>query len=324
MRIITLKTTNPYLNLATEEFVLKNMTGDFFMLWRNEPAIIVGRNQNTFAEINSDYVRENRLPVVRRLTGGGAVFHDLGNINYTFIEEGGDNNFGNYNVFSKPIIEVLHDLGVPAELKGRNDLVIEGKKFSGNAQTLWHGRMMHHGTLMFSANVSNMTDALKVNPLKIQSKGIKSVRSRVTNISDHLKEKLSVNDFLDRLIDKGVELGGELYEFTDEEKTSIEKLFKEKYSTDAWNYGFEKEYSFSKDTLFSGGIVSVNLDIAESHIKSAQIFGDFFGIKDVGEFEDYLIGSKYEYEAVKNALNKINISDYFSGISAEEFISAMF
>lgn len=324
MRVIDLKTTNPYLNLATEEYLLKHMTGDFFMLWRNSPCIVVGRNQNTFAEINADYVREHALPVVRRLTGGGAVFHDLGNINYTFIEEGGDDKFGNYAVFSKPVIEVLRDLGVPAELKGRNDLVIDGKKFSGNAQTLWHGRMMHHGTLMFSANVGNMTDALKVNPLKIQSKGIKSVRSRVTNISEYLKEPLTVEAFENLLIKKGQELGGEFYEFSKAEKAAIDKLFREKYSTAAWNYGFEKEYSFSKDTPFSSGIVSVNLDIEDSSIKSARVFGDFFGMQDVSAFEEHLIGTKYEYDAVKERLAGINVSDYFAGITAEEFISAMF
>lgn len=324
MRVIHHTGLNPYFNLALEEYLLREMEGDFFVLWRNPPAIIVGRNQNTLAEVNYDYVTAHNIAVVRRMTGGGAVFHDLGNINYTFIQSGAEEHFSNYAFFCEPILEVLRDLGVPASLKGRNDLVIEDKKFSGNAQCAWHGRILHHGTLMFSANVSHMTQALHVNPLKIQSKGIKSVRSRVTNISEHLKEPISIEQFSERVLQRVENQPGcSRYDLTEQDRAAVQKLVDEKYATWEWNYGFKKEYTVSKESLFASGLFDVKINIEEDHIKEIRIFGDYFGQRDVEELEQKLTGVAYDPESLRAAVAQIDLSAYFSGLGQEEFLQAL-
>ena len=325
MLVVDLKTTNPYVNLATEEYLLYHRTEDFFVLWQNEPCIVVGRNQNTLAEINHEYVTHHNIPVVRRLTGGGAVFHDLGNLNYTFIEAGAKDKFGNYGVFAAPVLQVLHKLNVSATLSGRNDLLVDGKKICGNAQTMAHGRMMHHGCILFSANVNHLTDALRVNPLKIQSKGIQSVRSRVTNIADHLSAPLTVEEFRRLLLQQALEQEGNcLYELTREDQQHIQNLYEEKYSTYEWNFGFKKDYSFYKDTLFSGGLVNLSMDIKEDKIAALSVKGDFFGVADVAEFEQAMVGTPYQPAAVYERLQSLDFSSYFAGISPEEFTKAFF
>ncbi|PKP15313.1 MAG: lipoate--protein ligase, partial [Bacteroidetes bacterium HGW-Bacteroidetes-22] len=193
--------TDPYFNLAADEYVMKNFKEDCFMLWRNEPSIIVGKHQNTLAEINVDYVKENSIKVVRRITGGGAVFHDLGNLNFTFIRNSEEGAQVDFRKFTQPIIDVLQKIGINAVFEGRNDLTIDGKKFSGNAEHVWKKRTLHHGTLLFSAVITDLSAALKVNPLKFNDKAVKSVRSRVTNISEHLKEKMDVLEFRDRIME---------------------------------------------------------------------------------------------------------------------------
>ncbi len=325
MLVVDIKTTNPYRNLATEEYFLYQRTEDFFMLWQNEPCIVVGRNQNTLAEINYEYVTEHNIPVVRRLTGGGAVFHDLGNLNYTFIEADAKDKFGNYAVFSTPVLQVLHHLGVPATLSGRNDLLVDEKKICGNAQTMYHGRMMHHGCILFSANVNHLTNALKVNPLKIQSKGIQSVRSRVTNIAEHLPTPCSVTEFRQLLLTNVLsQEGNALYELTPQDREAIDKLYNEKYSTYEWNYGFKKAYSFCKDTLFPAGLVTLSMDIEEDKIAALSVKGDFFGIADVAEFENAMLGTSYAPTAILSRLQSLDFSSYFAGISPEEFSKAFF
>ena len=191
MLLINNTSTNAYFNLAMEEYFLKNTTEDVFMLWRNESAIIVGKNQNTLSEINYEYVKENNIKVVRRQSGGGAVFHDLGNINFTFISCN-DNSFSDFKRFTMPIIECLEDLNIHAEFSGRNDLLIDNQKFSGNAQYNYKNKVMHHGTLLFSSQINDLSSALKVKPSKFEGKGVKSVKSRVTNISNHLKKSMTI------------------------------------------------------------------------------------------------------------------------------------
>ncbi len=325
MLVVSLKSNNPYFNLAAEEYFLKQREEEFFLLWRNTPCIVVGRNQNTRKEINYEYVTEHQIPVVRRLTGGGTVFHDLGNLNFTLIQKGVESEFGNYGVFAQPVIETLKGLGVTATLSGRNDLLIGEQKFCGQAQTMWHGRLMHHGCILFSANVEALTNALQVNPLKIQSKGIDSVRSRVTNIESHLPSPCSVEEFALLLQNRFLAVeGNTLYEVTAEDLQAIEQLVGEKYETFDWNFGFSKDYSFQKDSRFPAGTITVAMEISENVISEIEIAGDFFGVKPMEELEEALKGVAYEENAVKTALQQVNLKEYMAGISVDEMVSALF
>ena len=316
--------TEPYFNLATEEYLLDSFDEDIFMLWRNEPAIIVGKFQNSLAEINLDYVREKNIKVVRRQTGGGAVFHDLGNLNFTFIES---HSNGNFQSFTEPILEVLHQLGVNAHFEGRNDLTINGLKFSGNAQCIHHQRMLHHGTLLYASEMTDLSQALKVNPLKFQDKAVKSVRKRVTNISEHLPDKsMNVNDFARHIMQHILQTKANAipYELSENDRLHIQTLVEQKYSTWEWNFGNSPRYSFSKTARTSAGLVEVNLQLDKSIIREVKIFGDFFCQKDVSELEQKLIGVAHNNSKLQEFLKNINIDDYISHITEEEFVSLFF
>ena len=238
---LDLMTTDPSYNLAMEQYVFDCLPRDrmYFMLWQNDNAIIVGKYQNTIAEINEEAVRERGIRVVRRLSGGGAVYHDMGNLNFTFITDVGESNALDLKLFCEPVVRTLATLGVKAEVNGRNDITIDGKKFSGNSQYIRQGRVMHHGTIMFDSDLSVVSEALRVDPTKIQTKGIRSVRSRVTNVSEHLPEKVTLPEFRRILLENILkENPGEAYPLTQDDLAAVEKLRAERYATWDWNYGF--------------------------------------------------------------------------------------
>ncbi len=316
--------TDPYFNLAAEEYFLDCCREDVFMLWRNEPAIIVGKFQNSLAEINLDYVKEKHIKVVRRQTGGGAVFHDLGNLNFTFIES---DSSGNFRTFTEPILEVLHQLGVDARFEGRNDLTIDGMKISGNAQCVHHGRTLHHGTLLFAAEMTDLSQALKVNPLKFQDKAVKSVRKRVTNISEYLTDKqFTVMDLADCIMRHvhSTRTEASTYQLTDVDKQAINRLVDEKYSTWEWNFGQSPRYTFHKAAKTSGGMVELYLYIDKAVIQEVRIYGDFFSVKDIHELEKLLTGLPHNMERLSAVINTINIEDYIRNMTAEEFLPLFF
>ncbi len=317
--------TDPYFNMAAEEFLVKELREEVFMLWRNDNTIVVGRNQNTLSEIHYDYVKEHDIRVVRRMSGGGAVFHDMGNINFTFIVNSGD-DFSNYQRFTDPVIGFLKTLGVTAALKGRNDLVIEDKKISGNAQYMYRNRVLHHGTLLYRAEQNRLAEALKVSPDKIQSKGVKSVRSRVTNISAHMKESLSPEEFIRRFADYMVKNfpDCQYYDIMQHE-AEIRKLRDEKYATWEWNFGYSPKYEFTRRQRFPFGGVEVYMNIqGESVIESIKIFGDFFSRQPVEELEQCLKGVRHEAGAVADRLKDVDISAYIQGMTKEEFLAILF
>ena len=321
MLLIINDSNNAYYNLAAEEYLIDHFDEDIVMLWRNDNTVVIGKNQNTIEEIDSRYVEEHDISVVRRLTGGGAVFHDMGNVNYTIIQPYREGLFSNYAYFTEAVRDFLQQLGVSATLSGRNDLMIDGKKFSGNAQCVRKGRMMHHGTLMFSSEVKDISGALTPNRKKTESKGVKSVWSHVTNISAHLAEdKMSVEDFMSQLHHYFLRRFPEAvpYELTQEDKTAIQQLTDEKYSTWEWNYGASPAFAVNVSHKYDFGLVDVRLNVARGRIREIRIFGDFFGIRSISELEDLLVGTEYRADAISQAFAGIALDDYISGMAAEE------
>ncbi len=318
--------TDPYFNLAAEEYVLKNFTEDCFMLWRNAPSIIVGKHQNTLAEINLEWVSANNIKVVRRLSGGGAVFHDLGNLNFTFIVSGEEGNLVDFRRFTKPILEVLQKLGVEARFEGRNDLTIQGLKFSGNAEHVYKQRTLHHGTLLFSAVMADLSDALKVDPLKFTGKAVQSVRSRVTNISEHLSHPMNVDEFSDMIMKhiRDNYGGNQMYSYTSDDMRAIEQLRDEKYSQWEWNFGYSPRYLFEKGVRTSGGNLQFHINAEKGVIKDIKIYGDFFHRYDVDVIEKALTGVRHDPGAIMERLSDVHLDDYFKNIPVEELISGMF
>ncbi|PLX17619.1 MAG: lipoate--protein ligase [Salinivirgaceae bacterium] len=326
MLCIKSDTTNPAFNIATEEYLLKHKNEECFYLYINGPSIIVGKHQNTLAEINVEYVKSENIQVVRRLSGGGAVFHDPGNLNFTFIKKGEKDQLVDFRKYTRPILDILLELGVEAKFEGRNDLTIKGKKFSGNAEHVFQNKILHHGTLLFSSKLPDLSQALKVNPLKYKDKAVKSVRSRVTNISEHLPEPISLIDFENKIMNhvQSMYEDSTIYKLTEEDKKAIQKLVDEKYSTWDWNFGYSPEYNFQKGVKTEGGHIEINLDVNKGIIKSAKIFGDFFNTKDVAELEQILIGSPHEYDQIKERLKNVDISLYFAKVTHEEFLQGLF
>jgi lipoate-protein ligase A len=324
MIVIKSDSYNPYFNIASEEYFIKNFDEDIFLLYRNDNTIVVGKHQNTISEINADYVERKGIDVVRRQSGGGAVFHDLGNLNFCFIKNMTETVVADFKSFTEPILEVLRELEVNAKFEGRNDLTIDGKKFSGNAEYIdkENNRVLHHGTLLFTSEMKDLSQALKVNPLKFKDKAVKSVRSRVTNISSHLKKVLSLEDFTEKII-KHVTKDipeSKIYTLTDDDRKNIQKLADEKYSSWDWVYGKNAKYDFEKLFKTTGGTIEVHFNVREGIITDAKIFGDFFGENPIIELEKTLIGAKHNFDDMESVLEKIDFEKYIKNTTVEEFV----
>ena len=323
MELLVNKRHDPAFNLACEEYLLTQLRRELLMLWRNGPAVILGRHQNARAEIDLDFVRERDIKVIRRQSGGGAVFHDLGNINFTIINPLKEDDFSNYARFTAPLRDFLASKGLCAELNGRNDLVIGDMKFSGNAQAVSGDWILSHGCLLYNADLSNMTTALKPRPAKIASHGVTSVRSRVTNLADHLDDAPSAEDFFDELAAWLSQSCEGVYELSPYDLEQIDLLVQEKYRTWEWNIGSAPDYDFHREQRFDFGTVEIGLKVQEGMITQVGISGDFFGTADTADLEESLRGLPHQREALALALDTLDLPRYIYGVSASDLLELL-
>lgn len=320
--------TDPRINLAIEEYALKNLdiSESYLLFYINKPSIIIGKNQNTIEEVNQDYVEQNDITVVRRLSGGGAVYHDLGNLNFSFITKDDGDSFHNFKKFTEPVVKALGKLGIQAELSGRNDIMAEGRKISGNAMFATRGRMFSHGTLLFNSEMDHIVSALKVKKEKIESKGIKSVRSRVGNIADFLKEPMTIEEFRSFILTNIFEGLSEIPEYvlTEEDWKEIHKISEARYQKWEWNYGKSPKFNVQASRRFPVGSIDMRLEVNKGKIENCKIYGDFFGVGEVAELEQKLIGVRYDKESVASVLEDVDVQHYFGNVTKDDVLQLIF
>lgn len=325
MYLIKNLSNDPYFNMASEEYFLDHFKENLICLWRNDNTVVVGRNQNTMEEIDSNYVKEHNVSVVRRLSGGGAVFHDLGNINYTVIEDYCDDLFSNYGHFTKPVCDYIQTLGVNAVLSGRNDLLIDGMKFCGNAQAKRGNRLMHHGCILFAADVNSVSAALTPGKLKLESKSVKSVRSRITNVSSHLPKSMSSEEFLDGLYSHFLHSSTDIqeYQLTEEDRKAIQLLADQKYQTWEWTYGLSPSFNARQTRRYEFGTVEVRFNVKEGLLTDLLFYGDFFGIRPIDELVSHLQNVPYTRSGLEKRLATLPISEYIGGMTSDQLLSLL-
>ena len=322
-----LTTTDPSYNLAMEQYVFDCLPRDrmYFMLWQNDNAIIVGKYQNTLSEINLEAVERRGIRVVRRLSGGGAVYHDMGNLNFTFITDAASGTALDMKLFCQPVVRTLAALGVHAEVNGRNDITIDGKKFSGNSQYLRQGRVMHHGTIMFNSDLSVVSEALQVDPTKFQTKGVRSVRSRVTNVADHLDRPVSLPEFRQILLENILrENPGQPYPLTPKDLAAVEKLREERYAAWDWNYGQSPACTVLRRRRVEGcGLVEAYISVDSGLISAIAFRGDFFSAVEPEELAPRFVGRTPDQAGFAAALEGMDVSRYFAGLQNDQLIEIL-
>ncbi len=302
--------TDPHFNLAFDEYCLQQYRSDedFFYLWRNRPSVIIGLNQNAYSEVNLDYLDSHGITLARRVTGGGAVYHDLQNLNYTFI---------GHSVSPQPFVAALRELGVEAELTGRNDIFVGGRKVSGYARRVWHDREIVHGTLMYDVDIDTLTRVLDAPGSKMEAKGIASVRSRVANLKDTLPQFASLDELQDAL--HGILAAGDgQVPMGEGDIAEIGRMAEEKFATWEWVYGHSREADFRRRAKLACGTVEAGISIDRGRISGLEFSGDFLGDRPAGELASALKGTKFEKKAVRDALKRLGAEKYFTGVSADE------
>lgn len=315
---------DPAYNLAFEEYVQRNFReGNYLILWQNRNAVIIGRNQNTEEEINRSFVQQHGIQVIRRNTGGGAVYHDLGNLNYSFITDAGDLQSRSAALFTEPVVRALTGLGLDAQASGRNDILVSGHKVSGTAQHLIQGRILHHGTLLFDSDPEMIAGALNPDSTKFQSKSVKSVRSRVGNIRSFLPADISLQDFWNYLKTALAADGIIPTSLSDADLAQVVALKESKYDTWQWNYGKSPKHQIQSKMRFPGGLLQIQLSVAEGNISQISILGDFLGLTPVEPLENALMGCPYREDAISGILEQFSLDAMLGGITKEEFLQTI-
>ncbi len=325
---LELTSTDPFFNLACEQYVFDSLPRDrsYLILWQNDNTIVIGKYQNTYSEIHAEYVKQHDIKIARRLSGGGAVYHDLGNLNYTIITDAADMSELNMRAFCEPVVRALTKIGVKAEVNGRNDITINGLKFSGNSQYIKNDRVMHHGTIMFDSDLEVVGKALNVDETKIKAKGIKSVRSRVTNVSAFLPDKkCTLEDFKAALIGEIFsENRPEQYILTEDDCAEIQHLRDSRYATWEWNYGFSPQCTVTHKKRFEGcGMIEAGVEIEEGKIKDITFYGDFFSFSEPAQLAERLKGCRPCEEDYAEILKEIDASRYFCGINNRQLMDLL-
>lgn len=316
---------DPFYNLAFEEYVLSHRTeGEYLLLWQNDNTIVIGQNQNAEQEINRAFVEEHGIRVVRRTTGGGAVYHDLGNLNYSFITNAGDAEKLTMERFTLPVLDALRGLGLQAEASGRNDILVEGRKVSGTAQRLLNGRILHHGTLLFDADPSMVAGALQVDPAKFRSKSAKSVRSRIGNIREFLREDMDLTAFWNYLKAALAGDGFMAAALSDEELQAVEALRRSKYDTWEWNFGRSPKYDMTNKRYWSGGELELQASVRDGLLTDVVFHGDFLSRCSLEPLTEALRGCAFRREDIAAVLERFHLPDYFGGITEDEILETMF
>lgn len=324
MRCFINTNTDVFYNFAVEEYFVNNYEESVFIIWKNTPNVMIGRNQNTINEINMDFCEKNNIKIVRRLSGGGAVFSSPENFQYTLIVDKNEIDGHGFKDMAEPLINFLEELGIDAEFTGRNDILIDGKKISGNAQYNYKNILLHHGTILFDVNVDMLTKALTPDPTKLTAKGIKSVKSRITTIKEKLKD-YDVDRFMSEFME--YQLNNKLNylkELTEEEKDKALKIKKERWDLWDWNFGKNPKFSNLVKRKFDSGLVEINYEVKLAKIEKIKIYGDFFSTLDIVELENLFLNQKFEKENIAEKLKNINISKYINGVNNDEFINLMF
>ncbi|GIP17915.1 lipoate--protein ligase [Paenibacillus montaniterrae] len=318
---------DPAVNLALEEYIFRQLPeNNYLLFYINEPSIIIGKNQNTVEEINADYVKQHGIHIVRRMSGGGAVYHDLGNLNFSFIMKDDGSSFHNFKKFTEPVVAALRELGVEAELSGRNDIQVGERKISGNAQFHSRGKIISHGTLLFNSEMENVASALKVNAEKYVSKSTKSVRSRVANISEFLREPLTIEQFRLKILHSIFAGHDEVpsYKLTEEDWKKVYQLADERYRSWEWNYGRSPQFNMQQRKRIEGaGTFDVRLNVEDGVIKDAAIYGDFFGRGDRNEVAEQLVGVRYDEQALRAVSEQLDLPYYFGPITLDDWMGLL-
>lgn len=320
-------------NLALETYLMEHadLSEPILYFYINSPCIILGRYQNAYEEINQQYVQDHNIIITRRTSGGGAVFDDLGNVSFSFITKDDGDSVGNFGRFTEPVLEALHKMGATgAQLSGRNDLQIDGKKFSGNAMHAQDGRLFAHGTLMYDVDLTQIEHALNVPQDKIASKGIKSVHSRVTNLKPYFEpqfQQLTIQQFRDALAQQILALAdlkqAKRYLIDETTRHGVQALLDQYYHNWDWVYGKSPAFELQHRAHFDAGTVDYRLNVENGKIAQIKIYGDFFGQGPIHDVEKQLIGVRFERQAIKAIFDEINVSFYFGKISAIKLVNLL-